>query len=346
MNLNEYRYRRTVGAMGFALLIYLVLFDLFSLFLTLLAPSFLQIFFSADSLGERVAYQILYAAGYLFCFMFPVFFFKLFVRKAGYPYQPMYAPMKLSPWLPLIVLAGITVVFSAASVNSWFMELIGYSTEEIYAVADAQEDPAVYELVLEFMVVCLVPGFCEEFLFRGAILTNCLPFGRGTAIVISSLLFSLMHRNAEQIFYAFAAGIFLGILYVRTGSIWNGVILHTVNNFISCTEGTILARVKDDLLALTYVSLLELLIFSLGIISLVILILKFFSEKEPRLQEGFFGKDLPASYAYAECSINPKRAFRLFWTPSMVIFLSLCLVQIVFLILIVWVGGIFIGSVG
>lgn len=346
MNLHETCYRRIISSIGFSLLIFFALMMLFSTFATGVVSFVLQLLFASHPVEETVIYQVIFAAGYLCCFMIPVAFLRLFIRKAGYTYQPMYSPARVSPWLPLIVLGGVTLIFSAAYLNSYFMDLIGYSTEAIYSVVETSSEPKSYELVLEFLVMCLVPGFCEEFLFRGAILSNCLPFGKGKAILISSLLFSLMHGNAEQIFYAFVGGIVLGVVYVKTESIWNCVILHTVNNFISSMQGTIIARVKDDLLATTYIGLLELVIFSLGIVSVVILILKFFSQKDTQLQDGIFGKSLPASGSYASCPVDSKRAFRLFWTPSMIIFLSLCVVEILLLILIVLWGGNLLGTLG
>ena len=346
MNLNETYYRRVISAIGFSLLIFLALIELFGVFVTGFVSLMLELLFVSRPVAETVTYQVIFAAGYLFCFMIPVAFLRIFIRKAGYTYQPMYSPARISPWLPLIVLSGVTLIFSAAYLGSYFMDLIGYSTEGIVSAVERSADPKIYDLVLEFLVVCLVPGFCEEFLFRGAILANCLPFGKGRAILISALLFSIMHRNAEQIFYAFVAGILLGILYVKTENIWNCVILHTVNNFISITQVTVVARVKDGLLAMTYVSLLELLIFSLGIVSTVILILKFFSKKDTKIKNGIFGKELPAVGSYASCGIEPRRAFRLFWTPSMIVFLSLCVVELLLLIVIVLWGGNLLGTLG
>ena len=128
------------------------------------------------------------------------------------------------------------------------------------------------------------------------------------------------------------AGILLGIVYERTGSIWNGVILHTLNNFVSVTEGTVLYRVKDELLAYLYINMGELILFILGSISTVILICLFYSKRDPRIRNGFFGKTLPACDDYAEYPVFAPRAAKLFLAPSMVIFLSLCVSQVISLI--------------
>ncbi len=337
MEQNERYYRRVISSIGFGLLIFLLLLDLFGVFISFLLPLLLDLIFPANEVGSTVAYQLTYGAGYLFCFMLPVAFIKLFIKKGGYLYRPMRSHLRISPLLPLILFSGIAIIFSMAYVNSVFVDLIGFNDAFFAVGTEKQGEPQTYDLVLEFIVICLVPGFCEEFLFRGSILTNCLPFGRGNAIMISSLLFGMMHRNPAQIFYAFAAGILLGIVYERTGSIWSGVILHTLNNFASVTEGTVLYRVKDELLAYFYINIGELIIFLLGSISTVILIYLFHSKKDTRFKGGFFGRTLVASDSYAEYPILAPRATRLFMAPSMVIFLSFCVVQVVGLIFLSWV---------
>ena len=339
MDRNEQYYRKTVSSMGFALLIFLGLFELFSLFLQFLLPWIAQLLFPQNAVAYNLTYELLYATGYLICFMVPVAFLKLFIKKSGYSYQPMRAPLRVSPWLPLMVLAGITLIFSAAYLNNLFMNFwVGGST-----LPDANEESplAVYEIVLNFLVICLVPGFCEEFLFRGAILSNLLPFGRGNAILISSLLFGLMHRNGSQLFYAFVAGILLGLIYERTGSIWNCIILHTINNFFSTAEALIPFRILDETLSVAYAYIFNAILFLAGVVSIVILMLRFFSKSEPKLQDGIYGKSLPACDEYAACPVAPKRAFRLFLSPSMLVFVSMCMAQILLLMVIVWMGGSF-----
>ena len=337
MDRNESYYRRVVGSIGVSLLIFLLLFELFSVFVSFLLPWLKGVIAQNGIVAATVTDRVLYAAGYLLCFMLPVAFLKLFIKRSGYSYQPMRAPLRVSRYLPLLVLGGIALIFSAAYLNSLLMDfLVGDSTLQ----STEQSAPlTTYEIVLEFLVVCLVPGICEEFLFRGAILSNCLPFGRANAVLISSLLFGLMHRNGSQIFYAFAAGILLGLVYEYTGSIWNCVILHTLNNSLSLLERVISDKILDEILAYTYIYLVNVILFLLGIVSIVILMLRFFAERDTQYKNGFFGKQLPACDAYAAYPIAPGRAVRLFFTPTMIVFLSMCAAQILLLMLLTLAGG-------
>lgn len=325
---NEYRYWKTLRSIGFALLIFLLFLNLFSLAISGL--NFLLSYLSISDVTSTVVYQLCYAAGYLTSFMVPVAFLRLFIRKSGYVYRPMRSQAKLSPWLPLIIVGGISMIWVLAYLNSFMVSVFRYadfSSEMIWKNETAEE---WYEIVLQFIVMCLVPAFCEEFLFRGAILTNCLPFGRGTAILISALLFGLMHQNAEQIFYAFGAGLVLGLVYERTGSIWNCVFLHLVNNFLSVFEPALTKGFGERLSGVSGL-IFEAILIGVGILCTLILIFRF-APRKPVFENGIFGKPVPTDDAYASCPVTAKQAFKRFLNVPMVIFLVLVCVQILLLI--------------
>lgn len=73
--------------------------------------------------------------------------------------------------------------------------------------------------------------FCEEFVFRGLIYHGYKKSGNTLgAILLSSLLFGLMHLNINQAIYAFVIGILLALLVEATGSLWSSVFCHMVFN--------------------------------------------------------------------------------------------------------------------
>lgn len=331
MNQNEAYYRKVISAIGFSMLIFLLLINLVSVgvvFLSVLLPQL-----SLSQVAQDVIYQILYAAGYLLSFMLPVAFLHLFLRGTGKGYRPMYSALRISPYLPLILFSSIALILSAAYVNASLVDVFGYSRFMEDLVSEDFGSMPPYLIVLQFIVMCVVPGFCEEFLFRGAILTNCLPFGRSNAILISSLLFALMHQNAAQIFYAFAAGILLGVLYERTGSIWNCTILHIANNLFSLSQSVLAGRAEGEWQATGYAALMEIGILVLGIVSMAILIVRFFSQGRDA-RDGIFEREIPAADEYATAPVAARRAWKLFaTTPSMLIFLILCTMQIVMLLI-------------
>lgn len=83
------------------------------------------------------------------------------------------------------------------------------------------------------IAIAAVPAMVEEFLFRGAIMGSLKKFGKPFAIFTSAVLFGLVHGNLVQIPFAFLVGLFLGWAVFESGSIWTGILIHFLNNFIS-----------------------------------------------------------------------------------------------------------------
>lgn len=318
LNRHETRYRRTIGNIGLAMCLFLLLFHGASYLLS--ALSILFMFLPITQVWHDVIFDLLTGICYLASFMLPVLFLRKKMRSDGMNHRPMYAEAKISPYLPIMLFAVIFLIRSSSYVNALWNSLfeVSHGPNNWY-----NEEMTPYQIVMEFIVTCVVPGFCEEFLFRGAILTNCLPFGRTKAIFISSFLFALMHANTAQFFYTFVAGILLGIVYEKTESIWNCVILHMFNNFFSLVDDIILANFSEYSVWLTMFS--EVVISVLGIISIAFLANKFFSQKS-EIDEGFYQKELPANDSYALCPIGASRAISLFFTPAVIVFLAMSLI--------------------
>lgn len=74
----------------------------------------------------------------------------------------------------------------------------------------------------------------EEILFRGLIFESCRErFGRGAAVLVSALLFGLIHVVPVQMINAFVVGLILGYIYLKTNSLLSVIILHAINNAIA-----------------------------------------------------------------------------------------------------------------
>ena len=95
-------------------------------------------------------------------------------------------------------------------------------------------------LAVTIAVFALVPAICEEFAFRGFILSG-LEHQHHTrsAILLSALMFGFLHvllSLFQQLFNATLLGIVLGLLAVRSRSILPGLIFHFLNNAIAVSQ--------------------------------------------------------------------------------------------------------------
>jgi len=105
------------------------------------------------------------------------------------------------------------------------------------------------EIIITILIYSIV-AIVEEVLFRGYVLRNfMISFNKYTALIISSLLFSLMHGfNPNIDLFAFIdlflAGILLGISYVYTKNLWFPIALHFSWNLIQTFLGFNVSGIK------------------------------------------------------------------------------------------------------
>jgi sodium transport system permease protein len=96
------------------------------------------------------------------------------------------------------------------------------------------------------VLLALVPAVCEEFAFRGYILSGLeRAYRPRTAILFSALLFGFLHvllSLFQQLFNATLLGIVLGLLAWRSGSLLPGIVFHFVNNGVAVLRAFPLAH--------------------------------------------------------------------------------------------------------
>ncbi len=110
--------------------------------------------------------------------------------------------------------------------------------EKIFPQSEQDYQETVQNLikspVTSLLQVCIVAPVVEEILMRGFVLGGLKnTYGNIAAILISSVLFAILHFNMVQTLSAFVCGIILGLLYIQTNSIPCCIIAHCGYNFIS-----------------------------------------------------------------------------------------------------------------
>ena len=86
-----------------------------------------------------------------------------------------------------------------------------------------------------FLGIGIVGPIMEEIIMRRVILKEMAKATKSMwwGIIISSALFAIIHINPIQIVFAMPAGIFLGWIYCKTGSLLVPICIHIINNTIS-----------------------------------------------------------------------------------------------------------------
>lgn len=108
------------------------------------------------------------------------------------------------------------------------LNLIGLTAET--AIENASADSSTFTA---FLYLSFGAPIFEEIIFRGFTM-NAYHKANGSktlALVMSAIIFGMMHGNPIQIFFAFVVGLVLGYTAMEYGIIWS-ILLHIINNFV------------------------------------------------------------------------------------------------------------------
>lgn len=91
-----------------------------------------------------------------------------------------------------------------------------------------------FDALLSVLAIAVAPAVCEEILARGI----CLPsfrhgLGDAGAVVASAVVFGLMHLDLYRLLFAFAVGLALGVLRLRTGVLVPTILAHATLNTLT-----------------------------------------------------------------------------------------------------------------
>lgn len=140
--------------------------------------------------------------------------------------------------VPAVALIGLSAWMAAHEI---FMagQAMGIGTIDIEQMDNVKEFRSRLTNLPIWMVLfvfALTPAVCEEFLFRGFVLSSLHKMSGVWAVVFSSLLFGLMHvltsnvLAVERLLPSTFMGLILGFIALRTGSLWPGIVVHALHN--------------------------------------------------------------------------------------------------------------------
>ena len=130
--------------------------------------------------------------------------------------------------MPLVMfINGVTSLFAENSVDTVLNTIVNSNP-----------------LWLNLIIIALLPAVVEEFIFRGLIFNGYKRRNPLMAILLSAMLFGLIHMNLNQFSYAFVIGIIFGLMAYATGSLLPSIMAHFIINGTSVviahmtTDGT------------------------------------------------------------------------------------------------------------
>jgi sodium transport system permease protein len=141
---------------------------------------------------------------------------------------------------------GYLVGVILLSSGLWMVAFEAYLLFESWSLASQLTDADKEKLKADFLAVpfwivlltaAVSPAIAEEFFFRGFVLSAFRSkLSKFRSVLFSALLFGLFHVIAgsvlsiEKFLPTIILGLVIGFVAIRTGSLWPGILLHTLHN--------------------------------------------------------------------------------------------------------------------
>jgi len=176
--------------------------------------------------------------------------------------------VKISILVPLAAGIGICGQYTGIAANMPVNYIIYCAGGKIGGnVPDINSVPL---LIMGIIVMCLIPAVFEEVLFRGVIFNYFRQYGTRAAIIISAILFAVMHLDYSNLFGTFLLGIICAIMVKHTNRLIYPMIAHFFLNLVSVistyiTNFEIIKNLYNDLFYMFVIVSVPLIIYLLGL---------------------------------------------------------------------------------
>jgi membrane protease YdiL (CAAX protease family) len=167
-------------------------------------------------LGQIVSFAVVILIGY---------------KKTGKNFNEVFFINKVSLnyWIAIIVFMFGYVILSSEldNVLEYFLPMPSF-------LEDTFDSIMVEQLfIFSIILIVIIPTITEEMLFRGIIISGFKEnYSEKKTIIVSALLFGLIHLNPWQFVSAFIIGLFSAWLCLRTKSILLCLYIHFFNNLL------------------------------------------------------------------------------------------------------------------
>lgn len=234
-NQNVYRKNYNDADSGKVFLICIIAPILLALLFSIIASSLAQ---SQEVEVEVITSSLAYTIPYTICnFLLYIAIYLVYNKTSKIEFSAIKPKFKMKWHTYLIAIAiGVISLFGIqyfiGAVDN-VLEAMGYPLEQGLSIINPTNWGSYF---LAIFILAIMPAIGEELMFRGMILQGLRSrFNDVVSVVLSALMFALMHANLQQLVYPFLLGLIMGWIALRTGSIISSIVVHFVNNFLVVT---------------------------------------------------------------------------------------------------------------
>lgn len=106
------------------------------------------------------------------------------------------------------------------------------SNYDLWGVFISKNEEGVGNVLYLILAYAALPAFCEEFVFRGLLISEYEKRSTTSAVLLSSLFFALLHFDIERFPTYFFAGLILALTLYASRSLVAVMLIHFCNNMI------------------------------------------------------------------------------------------------------------------
>ncbi|MBR3462894.1 MAG: CPBP family intramembrane metalloprotease [Clostridiales bacterium] len=134
------------------------------------------------------------------------------------------------------MLGFVTTYIIVADKISAYIDSLRQSVEEYREAVDRYSDVSqdivpVWDSIIYVFTLCFIVPVAEELVFRGIVFGQLRKgFGPWVSVLISAVVFGLMHGSDIHIGYALVCGLIIAACYYLTDSLIASIILHMIFN--------------------------------------------------------------------------------------------------------------------
>ncbi len=139
-------------------------------------------------------------------------------------------PMGCKQGVLVVLMAAVSVVFSGALGAFWTGALQAMGGRLVSTITVPE---TAGQAVMQMTVYALLPGVCEELLFRGGLLSAYERYGPKEALVIQAVLFALFHESVQGLWVQLIMGFVLGKIVLGCDSLGCGMLFHSLFNALT-----------------------------------------------------------------------------------------------------------------
>ena len=159
-------------------------------------------------------------------------FLFLFYRKQGVHKELFKSEKKMSVKVLLLMICAIFLGDNIGAMFTQPLETFANLFGKTIVAPFSTETDAI-STVSMFLYACILGPIAEELVFRGFLMRGLEKRGKALAVVVTSILFGLMHGNAAQFVPTVMFGLLAGYVAMEYSMIWS-IVLHIFNNLVLC----------------------------------------------------------------------------------------------------------------